>query len=339
MKNFKSIDLLKYILSIMVIIIHTNPFLSINKELGFYISYGICRIAVPCFFIISAYFYFSKGITKENTIKYCKRLLILYFAWFIIAIPNIIYFRLYCGSNNILIKIFNLIKGFFFSSTFAGSWFLTSCMFCGILFYFLHKFKSKKFSFFVITFLSVLVYIFCVLGSSYGNFINNTCFNVIYVYWDKIFGSFQNGFIVGIPYFYVGSILYYNNVKINNKSIITGLFISLFLLMIEVYFTHHLNLILYNDCYFLLLPTSVFLFLLCKNSNININNHIFLRKSSIIIYLSHFIFLAYIKGIAKIFHFEIANIYWFLSVLILCLLFSTLIIRFSEKIKWLKYLY
>lgn len=54
--RINSIDIFRYICSVMVIAIHTAPFSDINEQLGYAFSQIIPRIAVPFFFAVSGYF-------------------------------------------------------------------------------------------------------------------------------------------------------------------------------------------------------------------------------------------------------------------------------------------
>lgn len=56
MRHFDSLDLLKFVLSLMVVLIHVNPFPSTAMP---YIM-PVLRLAVPLFFVISSFFFFRK---------------------------------------------------------------------------------------------------------------------------------------------------------------------------------------------------------------------------------------------------------------------------------------
>lgn len=77
------IDLAKFIMAILVIGIHTEPFgFNYWLDKGFGI---VTRLCVPFFFVASSYFFFN----KEGRIgaKYMKRLLILLIIWSLIYLP------------------------------------------------------------------------------------------------------------------------------------------------------------------------------------------------------------------------------------------------------------
>ena len=68
-KNYDVIDLMKLILCIFVVTLHVNPF-----EGGYNPPKPIDRIAVPIFFLISSYFFFSELIKKQNNREKNKQL-------------------------------------------------------------------------------------------------------------------------------------------------------------------------------------------------------------------------------------------------------------------------
>lgn len=90
------IDVTKFALSILIVVIHISPIESLNPILRPFL-----RTAVPLFFLISAYLFFKKygeAETIEKKIarieRYVKRNLQLYFFWLIVLlIPTLSYKR------------------------------------------------------------------------------------------------------------------------------------------------------------------------------------------------------------------------------------------------------
>ncbi|WGV98096.1 acyltransferase family protein [Vibrio sp. YMD68] len=75
-----SLDILKLSMALMVVGLHAG-FLSEFSELaGFLFSQGIFRIAVPVFFIINGYYFYST-LLKNNQLFWFKRVAILYLVW------------------------------------------------------------------------------------------------------------------------------------------------------------------------------------------------------------------------------------------------------------------
>lgn len=85
-----TLDYFKVILSILIITIHIGILSYSYPLINWFVSQGIARIAVPCFFIISGY-YFSKKIGNTKAVKkYLLHLLLVYTVWtvFYILVEN-----------------------------------------------------------------------------------------------------------------------------------------------------------------------------------------------------------------------------------------------------------
>ena len=98
-----AIDIFKMIASILVVAIHTQPFLQINETLDFIIVQYISRVAVP-FFIISTGFFIGKKIcfedgditnvkdTRVSVLRSALKILKMYIIWslvyLLISIPS-----------------------------------------------------------------------------------------------------------------------------------------------------------------------------------------------------------------------------------------------------------
>ena len=138
-QSYNSIDLMKFILCFLVVAIHSDPIEDVGPLLN-RLFLGVERVAVPLFFIASGFFLFKGGpLDKDHLVKYLKRMGLLYFAWFVISFPITIFNRFLMGEGSLPVKLFLFVKSFFFTSTFSGSWFLASCVFCTILFYFINS--------------------------------------------------------------------------------------------------------------------------------------------------------------------------------------------------------
>ena len=136
-KNYNSIDLVKFICSILVVMIHISPFGSFSGIIG-YLDYGVryylCRLAVPFFFVCSGFFLYKKtavmNFSFEPTKKYVVRLFRLYIIWTLIYFP-LSYIRFYRGKKD---AVFVYIKRFIFSGTYVHLWYLNATIFAILLF-------------------------------------------------------------------------------------------------------------------------------------------------------------------------------------------------------------
>ena len=137
-----SYDLLKFIMALLIVAIHTNAF------------YGpwfctwvqpVVYIAVPVFFVLSSMFFFikvRKKISQRFSIlkQYIKRICTLYCFWFIMNIPFIQndhhYFIDAVGGDFV-----RLILDILLRYTFSGSWFFSSLALAVVIYTVFLKFK------------------------------------------------------------------------------------------------------------------------------------------------------------------------------------------------------
>lgn len=107
MKQHNLVDLVKFLLSILVVAIHMG--VPILAELG--------RIAVPYFFIISGYFFFGKYNSSPDLksrqrlfYKYSKRIMQLFSSWLVIYLP-LVFLGIYNSKDPLAVSIFGLVSG------------------------------------------------------------------------------------------------------------------------------------------------------------------------------------------------------------------------------------
>ena len=346
MTKYNSIDVLKFVASFFVLIIHVSLFNDVNPYLNLFTAHGISRLAVPIYFLASAFFFYKKSINftvdeqRVALIKYTKRMAILYIGWFIIFLPKTVFERFIINETSFLLDIIIFVKNFFLTSTFSGSWFLVSCVFCVWLLFFICK-SAKENNEKVLVVISAICYLFCVISSAYGNifeFIGLGNFYEAFVYY---VAKPYTSILVGVPYFVIGRYFAKNDIKLTMTKKILGA-LSLILLFVEIFLTYKLNLQQTTDCFLMLLPSSCFLFLLIKNVNIELKfNPVYLRNASTIIFFSHFLFIFAIEIFEKVLSVEISTILRFCIVSILSLVLAYIFIRLSKckKFSWLKYLY
>ncbi|MBR4750825.1 MAG: acyltransferase family protein [Thermoguttaceae bacterium] len=342
-QNYDSIDLIKFIACIFIVALHANALYDINTVLNVIVCEGIARLGVPFFFTASAFFFFRKPLIWEGTRKYCKRLLTLYMAWFIVSIPKTIFDRFVCSPYPLGETIFRFIRSFFVTSTFSGSWFIASCVFCALFFYLLEKLDDRKRRVVTIA-LSAIIYFWITFTSAYGRLIGPLGLSIFYAGYELILANPYCSIIVGIPYFALGRYYasraeggYYS--KVHLFGLLAG--ISLALLLSEVYLVNAHGLAKSTDCYFMLLPCIFFLFPVILHCNIKLKRPIFLRIASTVIFFSQFwllFFCEFVEWAVKV------TIPWLLKfgfALLGGILLTLFILRCQEKkwFHWLRYLY
>lgn len=281
-KTYESIDLAKFIASILVFAMHCDV-LSDYKDLSF-IPQILARWGVPFFFICSAYFLFSKSVDgnigKEPIIQYSYRIGALYVVWLIFNIPNVIYQRLWSKDLSAINTWFVFLKNSFLSSTFTGSWYLVSSVFSAWFVYTLCKKHTTK----TVMGITSVFYLLCVFTSAYQGIFPSNISKIL------SFLCFPLNIFNGCFYFALGKYIVekkqYILGKCDLKRALIGFVLFYLLFIIEIGFTKYYKIYGSTDVALSTVFMAVCLFLFCLQSNIRISNSSTLRKLSTIIYCS-----------------------------------------------------
>lgn len=333
-KTFDSIDLAKFIASIFVFAMHCNV-LSDYTKISM-IPELLARWGVPFFFICSAYFLFSKSvngnISKDILNRYIYRIGMLYVVWLVYNIPNVIYQRLWSKDLSSISTWLIFIKNSVLSSTFIGSWYLTSSIFSAWFVYTLSKKLPTK-SVMGITF---VFYLLSVFTSAYDGLLPSSLSNTLK------FLCFPLNIFNGCFYFSLGKYIAENKlpflVKYDKRYALAGFIVFYLLFIVEIGLTKYYKICGGTEVAFCTVLLAVSLFLFCLQTNIKISNSIMLRKMSTIIYCSQGNVLL-LNGICKKI-LKIPSVLAFLissfAIAVICVL--VFYIQKNKKWKWTKYL-
>lgn len=271
-KNYNSLDIGKFIAALFVVAIHANPFSGLLKTI---LIGGFARLAVPFFFIVSSFLFFSRNPDGKALLHFLKRILLLYFFWGIFAIP--IFYIYHTPPYGSSITIGQFIVSFFIGSTYPGSWFLMALMQCVVIIWFLSRFFGNKL---MIAF-SLICFFLSIAPPSY----------IIY---SELISNMKGIWMPNLIYIAMGKVI--AEAKVENKiakTIVNILLIAVVALKIiwEVVASGDLYYHFVDD---LLLVPSVFLLLvfLLENEIHFSLPYKTLRKMSTMFYLSHFTFVA-----------------------------------------------
>lgn len=305
-------DIVKIIMAILVVGMHTEP-LSFNIWLdrGYAI---ITRFCIPTFFMISSYLFFSKD---KSIFKYLKRLLIIYIIWSLIYLPFDI-------STLSKMSFLSILKRYLWTGNAHALWFL-----CGsingfiITNLFLKFFKPKT-----VFCISVIFLIIGCIISTWAPLFNITVTN---------YHIGRDGLCYAFPYMSLGMLIAKSKDKGKNKNIKKYLIIhivSLILLIIECFIFVVKYHTLVKVLWISVLPLTYSLFIILNNIDIKLNKDVslLLRKLSILIYVSHNWFMLLLNK-------YLTYISLFFATLIVSTIFSLIIIKLSNKFKFLNYLY
>ena len=323
--QFNGIDLVKFICILLICTIHINPITITPLEFNiknFFIQNGICRIAVPFYFIASGFLLFRKmesnNLDDKRIKEYCFRILRLMGTWT---------FLLFVGGSGQL-------------------WFFGALVLAIIIISFLIK---KGISLKVIFLLSFLAFTIGIFGTSYYGFLEPlkkySISRLIIVGYDTIFVTTRNGIFFGLIFVLIGLLFAKKQIHLNKYVAIIGLIISIFLMYIEIYFLKFHSHPKKFDMYISLLPASFFLFYIASHINLK-DRPIYseLRIIGIFIFFIHLFIHYFVELFTRILYnrniVDITNLQYIITMIITVIL-AIFIEKLSkkEKFSWLKYLY
>lgn len=151
-EKFNSIDLSKFMLAIVVVAFHTNPFVNCKSSLINEIVMTIADMTVPFFFMASGYFLaLGWGETSQQRERYIHKVLVstfsLYTLWTLFSLPLTIYGYVVSG-NNIVQCILSYVKYFFFIGKLYNSyhlWYLLAMIYALLAMWILiHRGKGTR---------------------------------------------------------------------------------------------------------------------------------------------------------------------------------------------------
>ena len=339
LKCSASIDLSKYILSLMVVAIHVAP----ARGFWYELMIPVLRLAVPLFFMISGYLLFVRmkeldhDKQNEALMKYLFRILKLYLAWLILLFPVTVWNRKYF-SEGIFAGLKKILKGFVFGSTFPASWYLMALIIGTALVYIGSRYMENC----VVFIVGTVLYIICCLLSNYGNFCGSLrVINGIYP------TAFFNSFPVAIIWISLGQVfaeheeLSLRLAKVKSS----GAVLSILLLYCEWFLIKYFRTGESNDCYFMLVPCAVFIFTIIITGTREVRFARQMRMASTITYCMHIsiaLILDEFINFGEVFgNLVLALIIRYLLVVLLCMIASYFIIKIAEagKCRIVRYLY
>lgn len=340
-ENGKKYDILKFVLAILIVGIHSSKTGMIFRP--------VLRLAVPLFFIVSSYLFFWKQSTMssrqeriQGLKKYSKRILTLYFFWFILLLPFTIYYREWYvdfGSDVLL----NIVKRFFFGSTFIASWYLMASL-IGVGFVWLLSLWKVRDS--LIIGIGIVAYALCCMVSSYYNMMDfSPGFIEAYKSYTNIFSVPFNSFPCSILFVGIGKLLAERQLAFPKKWLVAMLLFSMVLLYVEFFVIHRNCVVVDDDCFFLLPVVCSCIFMLIGQSRpceINCDAKK-LRSYSIIIYCSHGTILSVLHSIINYLNINELNDFGLLAMFIATIILSIAIGKLFMCLKnrrycgWLRY--
>ena len=340
-KRYSSLDIMKFISAILIIVLHTSPFSSYSKVLSFGFRNIITIVAVPFFFCTSGFLLFKKLSLLDQyegekyLKKYIWRLCLMYGLWSLVYLPFVIYGWLKDGQIS-LDEIVQYIKYFFFEGSYSTIWFLPALIIAALICYLLHR----RYSFDRVFLIAVPFYVLaCLMTNYYGITETIPILKEFMQNYYNFFDSVKNGILFGFIFVALGGLFAESQGRKKNIVLIFGAGIATLGLAIESVLFLIFDFKQFGcDTKIFLIPFTMFLFSFLLQFDIKSNKiYIYLQKISLLLFLSQRIFIS----LANIF---LAQTIWvknsllyFVMILGLTWLFSDLFIRVSKKVHFLRY--
>ena len=295
-KSYTGIDCFRFIAALLIIAIHTSPLASFNEMADFILTRVIARVAVPFFLMTSGFFLISRYTRNaDKLIAFIKNTVLIYGAAILIYIPVNIY-NGYFRMDNL---VPNIIKDIVFDGTMYHLWYLPASAIGAVIAWYLVKKAGYKKALMV----SVILYLIGMFGDSwYGIAEKVSVLKSFYGFVFQITDYTRNG-IFFVPVFMIlGGLIADNNYKFSFKKSILGFFMSFAFMFVEAMMLHHYKLQRHDSMYIFLLPCMFFLF----NSVLHFRGkrYVWLRTSSLIIYIIHSMMIVAIRLFSKILHLQ-----------------------------------
>lgn len=318
--TFNSLDVAKLVASFLVVAIHATPVAGAAST----VLIGVfARMAVPFFFVVSAFFFFRKETDVAKLKHYLGRMAWLYVFWLVVGLPLVIDRSFVHHAGGLGADLLIFARNLLLNSTFRGSWFIMALMLAIPLVYFL----SRRLSTWWVLLPGLCCYVPLTLLSNYYHYLpvqGRNAFDWLFSH----LGYIHNSFLVAIVFCALGKLIAEHEERLRRVSrgwLIVALGLVIVASIVEV-LSHRAY---FGDLYFMLLPATVVLMLSLLRCEIKLPwNYALMRNQSTITYFAHFSVIYYLTGATNACH-----VTWgtYLLILTLCY-FLTLAMRWLSQL-------
>lgn len=322
-------DIVKFVCAFLVIAIHTFPFQGVNEHLNTFVVSGLARIAVPLFFVMSAYFFFQHKDSNAHIKKYISKIGKIYILWSLLYFPFFLWIN---KESGLILTICKFIWNFFVNGSYYHLWFLPALIFAFIIVHILKKYLDDK----QLWILSMILYGIGYVGNIYTAYLVEVpMIGSLFALYLRVFDTTRNGLFFGIPFVILG----YMCAKHKPSNTKYGIFtmISFLIFLIEVALLNAFDILTsLSSMYLSLIPLIYAILRWMQKIELPIRKgHFLLRKMSLLIYVSHIIFVILIGMMFG----NTNNLIQYILVCMTTLLFSMSVIVAAKYIPILKHLY
>lgn len=285
------VGIYKFILALLVVAIHVEPF---SGDLAFYINNCLSRIAVPSFFVLSAYFLFDKLMNNDWDAKIFwknqKHLAKYYGIWLLLHSP-VVLTRLWETSTDIPHFIWLVVQAVCLKGPYGALWFLPATIMAVALVYWI----GKKCGPYICLIISFPLFFFAALETEYFGLIEDIAWmEVVNNGLVAIFGWLANGLTFGFFFCSIGYYIAYTKNKKRTLQIdMIKLVLAAILLFVETTIVRDYKLAVSYGAMLFLIPTVYYIVQILlrppKTSDASlVKKARFLQNLSLLIYPMHF---------------------------------------------------
>lgn len=327
-----ALDVAKMLFAIVVVGIH-QPIFSGDAYVATWLWMG--RLAVPFFFITSAFLFFLRNPGPTELKKYVVRMLKLYGVWFVVMLPYTIQLR-YVADYSVAGNIAHFLQLFLLDSTFRGSWFLSALLLSIPLVYYGERKLGMRWM------LAIAVVVELFLLSYAWRFAMPTSVADALTAFTRGFPDVHCSFLAAMIYVVIGCII------ARKWNVVSQLSVKrLWAAAIVLTAVMAAWIIVKEKCWhistrtLLLVPAVTAIFLAVVRSEVNLKlPYCALRKTSTIVYISHFLFI-FLLSRAQMYwwHSSLPDFARFAIVLGVSCALPALLIQLQKRPRmgWLKY--
>lgn len=306
-KQYGFIDYFKMFAAILIIAIHTSPLLSFNQTADFIFTRIICRTAVPFFFMVTGFFVLPRCL--EDNKSGWKRLSgflaktgSLYGAAILLYLPVNLYSGYFTESG----LTSKLVKDILFNGTFYHLWYLPAVMLGAIIAYLLLRYQKTAFA----AGIALILYMIGLFGDSYYGIIKGIpVISHIYQGLFHLFDYTRNGIFFAPLFLVLGYCLAEGRLPArilrserhpaqSMSAALTGFILSFLMVLAEGMLLRNFSLQRHDSMYLFLPVAMLFLFYLLVSIPFQGNKE--LRRTSMLVYILHPLFIILVRGAAKV---------------------------------------
>ena len=197
-------------MSILVIVIHTNPLASVNAVANYVLVNVLARVAVPFFFCTTGYFLFSKFKEKHDVNvfwKYIKKTIIIYIKLSILYFPLYLWHGITYSGMDYTSLITKYLYDFLTFGPYIHLWYLHAVIVAICIIAIMLQFKVK------LQYMCIIAMAMYIIGLLYQSWYGVLCFldenvsGVICAFLSKWSDTTCNGLYFGFPMVIVGGVI------------------------------------------------------------------------------------------------------------------------------------